>query len=108
MAANSEIYTLLASARVVGNATTPPNGFIQGEGITSITRTGAGVYNVQVAPDFSLQEMDVVAQLQGAAAGMASVAKIGAGHYQVSTFDGAGAAADRDFSLKIFRYRVGG
>lgn len=108
MAANSETYTLLASARVVGNSTTPPNGFIQGEGFTSITRTAAGIYNVQVSPDFTLQEMDLVATLQSAAGGQIGVSKIAAGHYQVNTFAADGTAADKDFSLKLFRYRVGG
>jgi len=108
MAADNAQALIAGFARVVGNATTPPNGFIEGNLITSITETAAGVYNVQLASDISLQEFDLTVQLQGAASGMATVSKIGSAHFQVNTYSGANAAADRDFTLTIARKRVGG
>lgn len=108
MAADNTQNLISGVARVVGNSVTPPNGFIQGNLIASMNHAGAGLYDFTLNSDISLQEYDLRVQLQGTTSGMAKAARTGSGVIRVSTFSGANAAADADFTLTIAFIRVGG
>ena len=73
-----------------------------------ITRNGVGDATFDVDADFGITERDVFeGQIEGVTVGSVSVNRLTQTTVQVLTFDGAGAAADLEYSLTCSTVYIG-
>ena len=71
--------------------------------VSSVTRTGAGVYAVLLTSGLVVTERHISLTLRDTSAGMIAVVANGTTTFTVNTFDDAGAAADRDFEFAVLQ-----
>ena len=73
-----------------------------------ITRNGVGDSTLDIDDDYRMNARDVFeGQIEGATVGSVSVVRTSETQVQVLTFDGAGAAADLEFSLTCSTVFIG-